>query len=267
MNAYFSVLRLKLQTGMQYRTAAFAGVATQFFWGFMYIMIFEAFYEHAIQSPPMSLKELITYIWLQQLFFSLVMLWFRDNELFELITTGNIAYELCRPCDIYSFWYAKLLAQRLSNAALRSFPILIVAFLLPQPYKMTLPVDWTSFLLFLLSLCLGLFLIITISMLIYISVFITMSPTGSLLMFGIIGDFFAGLTIPIPFMPEWLQTIAYILPFRLTADFPFRVYSGHIPQGEAIEGICIQLIWLAILFFVGKFSMKKALKRVVVQGG
>ncbi|MCJ7842000.1 ABC transporter permease [Lederbergia sp. NSJ-179] len=267
MNAYISVLRLKLQTGLQYRTAAFAGVATQFFWGFMYIMIFEAFYEHAIQSPPMSLKELITYLWLQQSFLAFVMLWFRDNELFELITTGNIAYELCRPCDIYGFWYAKLLAQRLASAILRSFPILIVAFLLPQPYKMTLPENGTTSLLFILALLLGLLLMISISMLIYISVFLTMSPTGSLLMFSIIGDFFAGLTIPIPFMPEWLQKIAYLLPFRFTADFPFRVYSGHISHGEAVEGICIQLIWLVLLVFIGQFCIKKALKRVVVQGG
>jgi ABC-2 type transport system permease protein len=32
---YLSVLKLRLNIGMQYRTAALAGVATQFFWGFI----------------------------------------------------------------------------------------------------------------------------------------------------------------------------------------------------------------------------------------
>ncbi len=267
MNPYLSVLKLRLLNGMQYRAAAFAGVATQFFWGFMYIMIFEAFYSHALQDPPISLEQIITYIWLQQAFLAFVMLWFRDNELFDLITTGNIAYELCRPCGIYEFWYAKLLAQRLSSAILRSFPIIIVAFFMPKPYQMTVPPNASAFLLFLLSLTLGLLLLVSISMFIYISVFVTMNPMGSLLVFGVIGEFFSGLTIPLPLMPEWLQNIAYMLPFHLTADFPFRVYSGHIPQEEALKGIAIQLIWLLILVLLGKFTFGKALKRVVVQGG
>ncbi|MBS4209995.1 ABC transporter permease [Bacillus sp. FJAT-50079] len=267
MNPYVSVLKLRLSNGMQYRAAAIAGVATQFFWGFMYIMIFEAFYQHAIQSPPMSMKELITYIWLQQALFVFVMLWFRDNELFDLITSGNIAYELCRPCGIYEFWYAKLVAQRLSSAILRCFPILIVAFLLPQPYRMTLPPSFITFLLFLLSTTFALLLLVSISMFIYISVFYTMSPIGSLLMFAVVGEFFSGLTIPIPFMPSWLQQIAYMLPFRLTADFPFRVYSGHIPINEALIGISVQIVWIVVLIVVGKFAFHKALQKIVVQGG
>jgi ABC-2 type transport system permease protein len=267
MKVYYSVLKLRLLYGLQYRAAALAGVATQFFWGFMYIMIFEAFYDHSLYTPPISLKELITYIWLQQAFLAFIMLWFRDNELFHLITSGNIAYELCRPCDMYGFWYAKLLAQRLSSALLRCFPILIVAFLLSDPYRMTVPPNFAAGVLFLLSLILGLLLLVAISMFIYISVFITMSPVGSLLVFGVIGEFFAGLIIPIPLMPEWLQNVAYLLPFRLTADFPFRVYSGHIPQNEAIIGIFEQFVWLMILVWLGRIAMNKVLRRVVVQGG
>jgi ABC-2 type transport system permease protein len=91
-------------------------------------MVFEAFYEYATNTPPISLKELITYIWLQQAFLVFITIWFRDNELFDHITSGNIAYDLCRPCELYGFWYAKLLAQRLSSAMLRCFPILIVSF-------------------------------------------------------------------------------------------------------------------------------------------
>ncbi len=267
MRAYISVLKLRLLNGMQYRAAALAGVATQFFWGFITIMVFEAFYKSAAQTPPISIKELITYIWLQQVFLVFVMLWFRDNELFELITSGNIAYELCRPCGLYGFWFAKLLAQRLSSAILRCFPILIVAFLLPKPYNLEPPPGIITFLLFLTALLLGLLLLVAISMFLYISVFITLSPMGSLLLFGIIGEFFAGLTIPVPLMPSWLQTIANILPFRWTADFPFRVYSGQIPQQDALIGIFIQLFYLTALVWLGRKALQGVLKKVVVQGG
>lgn len=267
MRVQLSVLKLRMNIGMQYRTAALAGVATQFFWGFITIMVFEAFYEHAATTPPISLKELITYIWLQQAFLVFITMWFRDNELFDLITSGNIAYELCRPCELYGFWYAKLLAQRLSSAFLRCFPILIISFFLPKPYNMTLPPSFLAFLLFLCALILGLLLLVSISMFLYISVFVTLSPMGSLLVFSVLGEFFAGLIIPVPLMPEWLQIAANVLPFRWTADFPFRVYSGHISQHDASIGIIIQLIYLLGLIWLGRAALKKVLRKVVVQGG
>ena len=267
MKAYVSIWKLRFVNGMQYRAAALAGMATQLFFGFVFIMIFAAFYSGSSGSAPISLQDLITYVWLQQVFLSFIMLWFRDQELFDLITSGNIAYELCRPLGLYPHWYAKLLAQRFVSAMLRCFPILFITFLLPEPYRMSAPPSLASFLLFLVTLLLGLLVIVSISMLIYISVFWTMSPIGSILMISVAGEFLAGMIIPVPLMPEWLQSIAYVLPFRWTADFPFRVYSGHIPVTEASWGIAIQLLWLVLLIIVGQWLMRKALRAVVVQGG
>ncbi|WP_336773468.1 ABC transporter permease [Paenibacillus sp. MMO-58] len=267
MIAYLSVWKLRFISGLQYRTAAIAGMATQLFFGFVFIMVYVAFYEHSTAQPSMSLEQLATYVWLQQIFLAFVMLWFRDNEIFNLITTGNIAYELCRPCGIYSFWYAKLLAQRLSSAILRCIPILLVAFLLPKPYNLTVPPSGTTFGLFVVTLLLGLAVNIAISMFIYISVFWTMSPVGSTLVIAVIGEFLAGMIIPVPLMPSWMQAVTYALPFRWTADFPFRVYSGQIPQSEAIWGILIQFVWLAALILLGRWCLKRALRQVVVQGG
>lgn len=267
MKAYYSVLRLRLLLGLQYRTAAVAGAATQFFWGFMYIMIFEAFYAHAVQAPPMSLEQMVTYLWLQQAFLAFVALWFRDNEIFNLITSGNIAYELCRPTGLYGYWYAKLLAQRLSAALLRCIPILGVAFFLPRPYRLMVPPSGSTLLLFAAALLIGLLLLVAISMFIYISVFYTMSPVGSTLIFGVLGEFLSGIVVPIPMMPSWLQTIVGVLPFHFTADFPFRVYSGHISEADALAGIAQQLVWLAVLVALGAFILRRALRKVVIQGG
>lgn len=267
MKAYVSVFRMRLINGMQYRVAALAGVATQFFFGFMFIMIYEAFYSSAVQTPPLPLEQLVTLVWLQQAFLAFVMLWFRDPEIFNLITSGNIAYELCRPCGLYGFWYAKLIAQRLSGALLRCSSIVLIAFLLPQPYCLSLPPDFAAFGLFIITLALGLLVLVSISMFIYISVFVTMSPLGSLMTIGVIGEFLAGLIIPVPLMPSWLQKIAYVLPFRLASDLPFRVYSGHIPVREALIGIALQIVWLTVLVLLGKLSLGLALRRVVVQGG
>lgn len=267
MKPYLSVLKVRFLNGLQYRAAALGGLTTQFFWGIMAILIYKAFYLNGVEHQTITLTQIVTYIWLQQAFLALIMLYDWDYELFDMITTGSISYELCRPFNLYGLWYAKLLSKRLSSAILRFSPIIIVAFLIPQPYKLALPHSIMSFILFVITMILGAILLVSISMIIYISIFKTMSPVGSMAFIGILGEFFSGMTIPIPLMPEWLQKLCYILPFRWTADLPFRVYSGNIGIKEGLISIAVQCIWISLLMGAGSIIMKRITLRVVIQGG
>ena len=267
MKPYFSLLRVRFLNGLQYRAAALGGLATQFFWGIMLVFIYKAFYGDAISSNGFSFKDLVTFIWLQQAFLSFIFLYDWDSEMLDMITTGGISYELCRPVHIYQVWYVKLLSKRLSRGIMRFAPVVILGFLMPYPYNLSLPESPISLVLFVVTLFLGLFLLVAISMLIYISIFKTMSPIGSVGIFSIIGEFFAGMTIPIPLMPSWIQNVCMALPFRWTADLPLRVYSGNIGTSEALTGIAIQSIWIIILVLAGAFVMKRITRLSVVQGG
>ena len=267
MKPYISLLRVRVLNGLQYRAAALGGLATQIFWGLMLIFIYGAFYGGAASSNGFSYKDLVSLIWLQQAFLSFVMLYDWDGEMLDMIMTGGISYELCRTVNIYQIWYVRLLSKRLARGMLRFAPIIILAFLMPYPYNLSLPQSPISFLLFVVALFMGLFLLVAISMLIYISIFKTMSPIGSITMFGLIGEFFSGGTIPIPLMPYWLQNVSMALPFRWTADLPLRVYSGNIGTTDALIGIGMQAIWIIILVTAGALIMKKITRLSVVQGG
>lgn len=267
MRQYISFLRLAVMKGLQYRVAAIAGVFTQFFFGFIFIMIFEAFYAYSNVVQPIQLTQLIQMVWLQQAFLVFIMLWHRDSELYNMIVSGNIAYELCRPTNLYHYWYARLLGSRLAGAILRCLPIIILALFMPEPYRLYPPENISVLLLFIATLTGAVLITVCISMFIYISIFYTLSPTGSFLVAGILGEFFAGLIIPIPLMPKALQTLTAFLPFRYFGDLPFRIYSGNIPLQDGIEGFMIQMIWIGILSILGNRWMKTATKRVVVHGG
>ena len=267
MRKYLSFFRIRFIAGLQYRAAAWAGVATQFAWGGLNILMFRAFYESAENVFPMPFSSLSSYIWLQQAFLALFMAWFFDNEIFDSIVSGNIAYELCRPCDIYGMWFTKNLAIRISRAVLRCMPILVFAFILPHPYNIGLPSDFLSFALFVLSMVLGLLVIVAFSMLIYISAFYTISPMGIRILATSVIEFFAGALIPIPFFPEKLQPIIYALPFASMQNTPFLIYTGYLSGAEAIKSIALQLFWLVVLYAFGRVIIKHALKKVVVQGG
>jgi len=267
MKKYLSFFRIRFIAGLQYRAAAWAGIATQFAWGGMNILMFRAFYENGSNVFPMPFDSLSSYIWLQQAFLAIFMAWFFDSDIFDSIVTGNIAYELCRPCDIYNMWFTKNVAIRVSRAVLRCLPILIFAFLLPYPYGISMPVSLISFALFIISMVLGLLVLVSFSMLIYISAFYTISPIGIRILATSVIEFFAGALIPIPFFPEFLQPFIYALPFASMQNTPFLIYTGYISGAEIAKSMLLQLAWFVVLWCVGKLLIKHAIKKVVVQGG
>jgi len=267
MKKYLSFFRIRFINGLQYRAAAYAGVATQFAWGGMNILLFRAFYQNGQSSYPMAFSALSSYIWLQQAFLALFMAWYFDNEIFDSITSGNIAYELCRPTNIYAMWFTKNMATRLSRAVLRCMPILFFAVFLPEPYNISLPVSVNAGIFFLVSMILGFLVLVAFTMLIYISAFYTISSLGIRILATSAIEFLTGGIIPLPFFPQSFQAILNVLPFTYMQNTPFLIYNGYINGSETLKGIFLQICWLAGLVALGMILMKRALKKVVVQGG
>ena len=267
MKKYLSFFRIRFQAGLQYRAAAWAGVATQFAWGFMLILMYRAFYRNGSNAFPMTFSQLSSYIWMQQAFLAMFAAWFYDDEIFSHISGGSVAYELSRPCNLYNMWFVKNMALRLSRVVLRCVPILLVAALLPEPYGLSLPAGIMNAALFPLSMILGCMVLVALGMLVYISAFYTLSPMGMRILAATSMEFLCGGIIPIPFFPSWMQGVMRFLPFGSIQNTPFLIYNGLVGPGDALKNIAIQGIWLVMLVLLGKIIMKKALKKVVVQGG
>ena len=265
MIQYLSLFRVRFINGLQYRAAALAGLSTQFAWGFMEILAFSAFYRANPAAFPMEFSHLVSYVWIKQAFLALLMPWGGASNAVESIVSGNIAYDLARPMNIYNRWFFETIADRVSRATLRCAPILIVAMILPEPFRMTLPPDLFQFSMFLISMPITLFVVTAYCLIDYTSTFYTMSRYNAI--FVITADFLAGGYIPIPFFPESFRRIAEWLPFAAMQNMPLRIYSGDISGIDAVRGIGLQLFWLAVMLIFGKLLMRHSLKRVVTQGG
>lgn len=267
MKKYISFFRIRFIHGLQYRTAALAGMVTQFVWGSMEILLFRAFYQSDSSSFPMTFSALSSYVWLQQAFLALYMTWFWEAELFDSITTGNVAYELCRPVRLYDMWFVRGLALRLSRAALRCFPILFFALCLPYPYGLTLPQSPTTLFFTLLSMALGLIVVAAFGMLVYLSVFYTISSQGIKLMVTSLSEFLSGAVIPLPFLPDRLRQFVELLPFASMQNVPFRIISKDLSGMAMYQSLLLQLFWAVCLTLLGRKWEQYALRKVVIQGG
>ena len=251
--------------GVQYRTAAFAGVITQFAWGAMGILVYWAFYEVDSNAFPMTFSAVVSYIWMQQAFLAFFTVWMMENEIFDSIMNGNISYELCRPIHIYDMWFSRTIANRLSSAILRCFPILVVASFLPKPFGLQPPTSLIHFILFLLTLLLGLAVTVSFCILIYSLTFFTISPAGLKILFTSIVEFFA--IIPLPFFPEKIQKIMELLPFASMQNVALRIYSADMTNRQMFSAIALQIFWLITLINCGKKLCSIAEKKVSIQGG
>jgi ABC-2 type transport system permease protein len=276
MGAYLGLFRMRLVRGLSYRASAIAGMATQFFFGLVFIMVLQAFNAAssggeaaAAGAAGRSLDnaQIASYIWLQQAFLSLIIVWQRDKELLSLIASGDAAYELCRPVDLYFFWFSRLVAGRLAAAFLRCLPILLIASLLPDPYRLCPPPSLASGLAFIACLALGLLLIVSITIFAYILAVITLSVSAPFLFITPLYEFAAGMIIPLPFMPESLYRLLEFLPFRLCVDLPLRMYSGAIAAADAPGLLAQQALWILILVPLGRLALKRALASAQAAGG
>ena len=267
MKKYCSFFRVRFALGLQYRTAAIAGVVTQFFWGGMNILMYRAFYEADAAAFPMTLQATCSYIWLQQAFLMLFAAWLLENEIFDDIVSGNVAYELCRPVNIYDMWFARSTANRLSRALLRSAPILLFAALLPAPHGIGAPAGAMHFVLFLVTGILGFLVTVAFFMLVYALTFYTVSPNGLRILISSVVEFFAGAIIPLPFFPDGVRRAFELLPFASMHNVPLRIYSASMTAQEMAGAIGLQAFWLVVLVDAGRLLCGHALTKMTLQGG
>ena len=267
LRKYLSFFRIRFSAGLQYRAAALAGIATQFAWGFFEILMFEAFWRTDPGRFPMERSALYSYIWLQQGLLTMFMLWIYDDGIFSAISDGGVALELCRPADIYTMWFVRNCSMRLSRVVLRCFPIFIFAALLPEPYSLRLPKSPSVLAISALSMIVGFIVLISISMLVYISAFHTLDSRGTKLIAASVGEFCAGGIIPLPFLPDTVRKVIELLPFAATQSTPFLIFGGTLTGRDALSAIALQVFWAVTLIIAGRIWMRTSLKRVILQGG
>lgn len=266
MKGLIALFRMRLSVGLQYRAAAFAGVFTQIFFGLVMVMTYTAFFDSTTLEMPMTLPQTITYIWLGQGMFSLIP-WSPDREVQQMIRQGDVAYEFVRPLNLYWYWFFRITAVRLSAFILRSVPLFIFAgFLLPEGMAMGRPQDMGHFIAFVLTMVGAVILGSASCNMATISTLFTIGD-GMDRFYPAVITFFSGLTIPLAFFPDWLQPFMTFQPFSGLMDTPYKLYLGIYDAGMVYRLLGHQLLWTVTFVVMGQWMLKRASKRIVVQGG
>lgn len=270
MRPYLAIVSARFRMLLQYRAAALAGLWTQIFFGFVLIMVYEAFYRSTDAPQPLAFAQLASYVWLGQALLA-TLPWNAEPEIRAMVRSGAVAYELCRPVDLYALWFARALAHRTAPTLLRAGPMVIFAMLvLPAlglgEWRLAPPAPLAG-LGFALALCAALALSCAISTLIHITLLWTIAGDGIVMLLTAIVSLCSGLLIPLPLFPKSVYAVLAWLPFAGVADLPYRVYTGSVPSGDLGLVLARQLGWTIALIALGRWLVSRGLRRLVVQGG
>ncbi|HEY7091246.1 MAG TPA: ABC-2 family transporter protein [Tepidisphaeraceae bacterium] len=270
---YLAVVSARFRMMLQYRAAALAGLWTQVFFGFVLIMVYEAFYRSAEELAPasMTLPQVVSYVWLGQALLAMLP-WNADGEIRLMIRSGAVAYELCRPMDLYWLWYARALAWRTAPTILRAIPMTIFAVLiLPLiglgEWRLQPPGSAGAAIGFVLAMLCALLLGCAITTVINISLMWTVSGDGVAIVVPAMVSFFSGMIVPLPLFPDWIHAVIRWLPFAGLVDLPYRIYTASIPISDLPWVLLQQMSWTIALVILGRWLLALGMRRVVVQGG
>lgn len=267
ITSYFSLLRMKFINTLVYRASAWSQVLGATFYGFIQTSIMIAFYTYGnTSSIVMSQPQAVTHMWMVVILYG-IMPFGANSEIYGKISSGLVAYDLCKPLDLYWYWYTTSISGSITSLLLRAPFTIVLALLLPTPYTMGLPVSWMAFLVFILSILFAIILSGTFVVLLSLTFINADMGRGLSTLIVACVILLSGDLFPLPILPQWIVDILRMLPFAGLKDIPVSIYLGMIPLGEAIKYMGIQLVWTALLIILGRILLKRYTKTIIIQGG
>lgn len=267
------MFRIQLLDGLQYRAQAFSGAAVSILYGLIEAAIMIAFFTFSDgagsldASAGMTVRQAVSYIWIAQWFVVMSPSSAVDSDTLKKINNGDIGIELCRPFHLYHQLFARQMALRFAPLVWRGSLVLLVALLLPEPYRLAPPASALHFLAFLVS---AMNAALFGSALTVLTTAIRMNIAwgdGPMHIMMLLSSVLTGAYLPLALWPEGMQTFLRWQPFAAMVDTPTRLYIGTMTLAEAPMAWLVQWAWTAALLFIGWIVMEKRLKNAVVQGG
>ena len=77
----------------------------------------------------------------------------------------------------------------------------------------------------------------------------------------------SGRLVPLPLMPDWVQTISWFLPFQWAFFFPIESLVGDLSNAELVRGLGIQLLWILVGLAIFRVAWRHAIRRYSAVGG
>ena len=182
------------------------------------------------------------------------------TEIVERIRSGDIVTDLYRPVDFQLWWLARDAGSGAYRLFARGIPPVLVGGLVFDLALPARPVVWLSFAV---SLSLAFVVVYAWKLLVSLSAFWLLNPAGVVQLSGALFTFGSGSLLPLAFMPDGLEGTLRWLPFAAMLQLPLEVFLGR----GVVAPMVRQVLWAVVLLALGRVVLRRAERKLVVQGG
>ncbi len=260
---YVEVARRAFRRFATYRGATFASLFTNTVFGiFLTAVVAAVARQRGTDIGGLDQAGLVTQVWLAQGMLGVIDVFLRQQELVERIRTGDVVVDLYRPVDLQAWWAAVDAGRVGYELLVRLVPpvtIGVVFFGARLPAGRDVP-----------AVVVALLLAVTVSyalrFLVFCSGFWLLDARGALRGLMVVWIAGAGLTVPLPLLPDAIEVPLRALPFASTLQIVSDVWTGTARPSLPIA-LAGQAAWAVALVAAGRIVQARATRKVVVQGG
>jgi ABC-2 type transport system permease protein len=222
------------------------------------IAMWSAIYSHQTSIGGYTLNQMLTYLILGNLI-NVITRNFLTDYMSRDIREGTLSFLLIKPVDFFRY----IIAREIGRTSLTSViavctqvTVLLVfhkLFIFNHDVRVWIILTIMVFLAFWLEL-LQAFLTALIT-------FWTDEVTALYTVMGRLEKFFSGGYFPLNLLPPLFVTVSFCLPFAYSFFIPTQLYLGKISLVQGLQGLVVQVIWIALLYGLIKLVWKRGLKR------
>lgn len=259
---YYEVGRKAFQRSTTYKLATLTGLIVNSFFGYIWSNVFLAVYSSTLVSnvAGFSVQNAVSYTWLAQALITVTQIWF-NTDLSKTIVTGDVVSDFYKPFDYQTFWFSRFAGNSVYAAIFRAIPTYIIGMII---FQAQLPNHFETWPLFLVSLIFSVTVSFLMGYIFNLTTFWTLNPSGVLTLGAIIQMFFSGFTVPLAYLPDWLGTVANLLPFQAIISIPARVW---LEKHTGWDILIPQIFWAVIMWFAAQGVTRVASRKITIQGG
>lgn len=179
----------------------------------------------------------------------------------QRIRTGDVVVDLQRPVDFQLWWFAHDAGRAAQFVLTRGVPAYLFGVVV---LDIAPPASADSAMLFAVSVALGFVVAFAWRFLVGLSGFWLLDTRGTQGLAALIATFASGALLPLSLLPDGLGNVLRVLPFAAIVQTPFEIFTG---QRAALRALSAQLAWAVVLLLVSRLVLRRAVAKLVVQGG
>lgn len=187
-----------------------------------------------------------------------------ERRIQQSVEKGSIATDMMRPVNVFGVYLAEDLGSLTALIIQNLMPIVILGSLF---IKVPVISSLSAIPVFIVSVILSMSINWLLAAIFGMWAYTAVSMDALYQVKKHLIRLLSGSIIPIWFFPKWLAGILNVLPFVYIYQLPLDIYIGSATPVEIYNRMMIQLIWAAGLTALFYLLSKKALRRVMVQGG